>query len=128
MQLFYLFSVKKEVEIRFNDVFDRKEAFFDYKNKTFLASQKWHFCKGVNPYFWVNNDIFFFNFFSVKKRVEIRFNDVLDTKQTFFVYKNKIFQSLKNGILPKGLTHAFSQKMQFFFSLKIRPEVTVNNV
>ena len=54
-----LFSVKKGVEIRFNDVLDRKETFFDYKNKNFLASQKWHFCKGVNRFFWVNNDIFF---------------------------------------------------------------------
>ena len=98
---FYLFSVRKGVEIRFNDVLDRKETFFDYKNKNFLASQKWHFCKGVNPYFWVNNDIFFFNFFSVKKGVEIKFNDVLDTKQTFFVYKNKIIQSLKKAFFQR---------------------------
>ena len=85
MQFFFIVFGQKGVEIRFNDVLDRKETFFDYKNKkNFLASQKWHFCKGVNPYFWVNNDIFFFNFFSVKKGVEITFNDVLDTKQTFF--------------------------------------------
>ena len=65
---FYLFSVKKGVEIRFNDVLDRKETFFDYKNKkNFLASQKWHFCKGVNPYFWVNNDIFSLIFCRSKK-------------------------------------------------------------
>ena len=86
---------------RFNDVLDRKETFFDYKNKNFLASQKWHFCKGVNPCFWVNNDIFFFNFFSVKKVVEIKFKDVLDTKQTFFVYKNKIIQSLKKAFFQR---------------------------
>ena len=46
--------------------------------------------------------------------------------------KTKIFQRLKNGICPKGLTHAFGQKMQFFFhysfSLKIRVEERVNNV
>ena len=34
----YLFLVKKGVEIRFSDVLDRKETFFDYKNKHFLAS------------------------------------------------------------------------------------------
>ena len=57
----------------------------------------------------------------------------LDRKKKLFVYKNKIFHSLKNGIFPKGLTHAFGKKFQFFyyyffFSLKIRLEVRVNNV
>ena len=67
-KFFYCFRSKKGVEIRFNDVLDRKRTFFDYKDKNFLASPKWHFCKGVNPYFWVNNDIFFFNFFFGQKR------------------------------------------------------------
>ena len=40
-------------------------------------------------------------FFSVKKGVEIKFNDVLDTKQTFFVYKNKILQSLKKAFFQR---------------------------
>ena len=55
----------------------------------------------------------------------------MNRKETFFDYKNKIFQRLKNGIFPKGLTHAFGQKLQFFyslFSLKMRVEVRVNNV
>ena len=26
---------------------NRKETFFDYKNKNFSASQKWHFRKGL---------------------------------------------------------------------------------
>ena len=50
----------------------------------------------------------------VKTRLEIRFNNVLDRKETFFECKNKIFQSPKNGIFPKGLTHAFGQKMPNF--------------
>ena len=44
-------------------------------------------------------------------------------KKTFFDYENKVFQSLKNGIFPKGLTHAFGQKIQFlslFFLVKKR--------
>ena len=101
MQLFLFVFGHKGVEIRFNDVLDRKETFFDYKNKNFLTSQKCNFCNGVNPYFWVNNDIFFFNIFSVKKGVEIRFNDVLDTKKIFFVYKNKIIQSLKKAFFQR---------------------------
>ena len=68
--------------------------------------------------------------FSTKIRLEIRFNNVLDRKETFFDNK-KNFQSLKNCIFPKGLTHAFGQKCQFFhflFSLKIRLEIRFKNV
>ena len=56
---------------------------------------------------------FFLYLFSVKKEHEIRFNNVLNRKETFFDYKNTK-TSLKNGILPKGLTHAFSQKNAIF--------------
>ena len=47
-------------------------------------SQKWHFPEGVNSFFWSKHGIFFLYFFSVKKGLEIRLNDVLDRKQTFF--------------------------------------------
>ena len=50
----------------------------------------------------------------VKTRLEIRFNNLLDRKETFFEYKNKIFQSPKNRIFPKGVSHAFGQKMPNF--------------
>ena len=50
--------------------------------------------------------------FSLKIGLEIRFNNIMNRKETFFDYKTKIFQRLKNGICPKGLTHAFGQKMQ----------------
>ena len=43
----YLFSLKIGLEIRFNNIMNRKETFFDYKNKNFSASQKWHFRKGL---------------------------------------------------------------------------------
>ena len=39
------------------------------------------------------------------------FNNVLDRKETFLAIKTSIFQSPKNRIFPKGLTHAFGQKM-----------------
>ena len=57
---------------------------------------------------------FFLYLVLVKTTLEIRLCNVLDRKETFFEYKNKIFQSPKNGIFPKGLTHAFSQKMPDF--------------
>ena len=46
--------------------------------------------------------------------------------------KNSIFQSLKNRICPKGLTHAFGKKKCTFFinlfSVNVRLEVKFNNV
>ena len=52
--------------------------------------------------------------FSVKIRLAKRFNNVLERKKTFFEYKDKIFQTPTNCTFPKGLTHAFGKKMQFF--------------
>ena len=75
----------------------------------------------------VNKSQFFHYLFSLKIRLEIRFKNVLDRKETFLT----IIQSLKIRILAKGLTHAFGQKYQFFhylFSLKIRVEIRCNNV
>ena len=90
-------------------------------------SQKWHFSKGVNPCFWSKNAIFFLDLFSVKKGLEIRFNDVLDRKETFFDYKNNIFQRPQNHTFSKGFTHTFGKKkcnfILFFFSVKIRLEI-----
>ena len=38
-------------------------------------------------------------------------SDFPQEKETFLTLKNRIFQSPKNRIFPKGLTHAFDQKM-----------------
>ena len=54
---------------------------------------------------------FFLSLFLVKTRQEIRFNNFLDTKEPFFDYKRKISEGPKNRIFPKGLTHAFDQKI-----------------
>ena len=90
-------------------------------------SQKPYFSKGVNPRFWSKNLIFFLYLFSVKKGLEITFNNVLDRKQTFFDHKNKIFQRLKNRIFPKGLTHAFGQKMTNFSVFRFGQNKTRND-
>ena len=67
--------------------------------------------------------------FPVKKKgLEIRFNDVLDRKETCFDYKNKIFKRLKNHIFSKGLTHAFRQKMEFFSGFVFGQKRTRNKV
>ena len=60
------------------------------------------------------------------------FNDVLDgKKKNIFAIKKSVFQSPKNRIFPKRLTHAFGQKIIIFFlylfSVKIRLEKFLNN-
>ena len=57
---------------------------------------------------------FFLYLVLVKTRLQISFNNVLDRKETFSEYKNKIFQSPQNHIFPKGVSHAFGQKMPNF--------------
>ena len=50
---------------------------------------------------------FFHYLFSLKIRLEIRFNNVLQRKEPFCYYKKKNFESPKSRIFPKGLTHSF---------------------
>ena len=106
-----MFSVKKGLEIRFNDVLDRKQTFLTIRRK-FFSPKNGIFPKGLTYAF--GQKWFFFSLFVFgEKGLEIRFDDVLVRKETFFDFKNKLFQCLKNGIFPEGLTQAFGQKMQF---------------
>ena len=102
-------------------------------------SEKLHFSKGVNPCFWSKMH-FFCHLFLLKIRLEIGFNYVLERKETYFEYKNKIVEILKNRIFPKGLTHIKKceiflyldlVKFQFFlnfFAFKTGLETMFNNV
>ena len=71
---------------------------------------------------------FFLYLVLIKTRLQIRFDNVLDRKETFSEYKNKIFQSLQNRIFPKWLTHAFGQKMPNFSLLGFGQNETRKNV
>ena len=71
----------------FNYVIDKKEIFFDHKKFNLSKSQKSDFLEGVNPCFWSKNIFFFLELFSVKIRLEIMFNNVLERKETFFGHK-----------------------------------------
>ena len=79
-------------------------------------SQKSNFSKRVDPCFWLKKCNFFHYFFSLKIRLEVRFNNVLDREkreivlsnfveknETSFDYKNGMFQSPQNRIFLKGL-------------------------
>ena len=61
----YLVLVKTRLEIRINNDLDKKETFFDYERK-FCLSEKSHFSKRVNPYFWSKNANFFIICFLLK--------------------------------------------------------------
>ena len=45
----------------FYDILDRKNALIGYENNKFKKFYNWHFCKGVNPWFWCKN-VHFSNF------------------------------------------------------------------
>ena len=71
---------------------------------------------------------FFHYLFSIKIRLEIRFHNVLDSKKNFFDYKVKIFQSPQNHTFPKGLTHAFREKIHVFSFFVFGQNETRNKV
>ena len=82
-----LFSVKIRLEIMLNYVIDGKETFFSHKKFNLSKSKKSHFSKGVNTCFWSKNVVFCLELFSVKIRLEIMFNNVLERKETLFGHK-----------------------------------------
>ena len=73
----FLFSVKMRLEIRFNNVLDRKKSLFDYKVKIFQSPKN------------RTHAIFFLYLFPVKIRLDKRFNNVLDKKNLFLTMKAK---------------------------------------
>ena len=67
----------------FYDILERKNAFLAYKNKKFKKSKNWHFCKGVNPWFWSKNGRFFSLYFLDNIGQENVFYDILEEKTSF---------------------------------------------
>ena len=47
----------------FYNILEPKNAFLGCKNKKSRKSKNWHFCKGVNPWFWCKNGHFLKFFF-----------------------------------------------------------------
>ena len=86
----FLFSLKIRLEIRYNNVLDRKKTFFDYKNKNFESPKYRISPKELTHAFGHKMPLFDF-LFSLKIRLEIRYNNVLDRKETFFDYENPNF-------------------------------------
>ena len=120
-----LFLVKIRLEIMFNNVLDRKETFFGHKKFSLSKTQKSNFFKGVNSCFWSKTVIFFY-LFSLKIRLEIMFNYVLDRKETFFGHKKFSLSKTPKSHFSKRVNSCFWSKTVIFFlylfSVKIRLE------
>ena len=86
----FLFSVKMRLEIRFNNVLDRKKSLFDYEVKIFQSPKN------------RTHAIFFLYLFPVKIRLEKRFNNVLDKKTLFLTMKAKFFNVSKIAFFQRG--------------------------
>ena len=54
--LFHLGNIA--LENVFYDILERKNIFLGYKSKKFKKSKNFHFCKGVTPWFFVQNGHF----------------------------------------------------------------------
>ena len=98
---------------------DENNAFLSYKNKKFKESKYWHFCKGVNPWFWSKNGHFSNFFFLGNIGQENVFYDILGRKKVFLSYKNKKFKKSKNWQFSKRVNPWFWSKnghfSNFFF-------------
>ena len=78
-----LFLVKTRQEIRFNNFVDTKEPFFDHKRKISEGPENRIFPMGLTHAFGKKCQ-FFLYLVLVKTRLEIRYNNVGDRKETFF--------------------------------------------
>ena len=116
-QLFFLGNIGQENV--FYDILERKNAFLGYKNKQFKKSKNWHFCKGVNPWFWSKNGHFSNFFFLGNIGQENVFYDILERKNPFLGYKNNKIKQSKKWHFSNGVNQWFWSKngsfSKFFF-------------
>ena len=121
-RLFFLVNIVQENVL--SDILERKIAFLGYKNKMFKMSKNWYFSKGVNPLFWSKNGHFsnFFFFGNIDKKN--MFNHILEQKNAFLGYKNKMLKKSKNWHFSKGVNPWFWSKnghfSNFFFFRQYR--------
>ena len=119
----YLDLVNIRLEIMVNYFEETKETFLTIKNRIFQSSKKRTFSKGFgqkNTIFKIYSDL-------VKIRVEIMLKLHWREKRNRFDYKKSVFQSLKDRIFSKGLTHAFGLKMPIFSLFEFEQNEPRNN-
>ena len=94
-QVLFLFNTGQENV--FYDILGQKKAFAGFKNKKLKQSKSWHFCKGVNLWFWSKNG-YFSNFFFLDNmgQENVFYDHVLERKNAFPGCKKKKFQKTEN--------------------------------
>ena len=82
-------------------------------------SKNWHFCKGVNPWFWSENGHFSKYLFLGNLGQENVFYNILERKNALLGYKLRKFRQSKNWHFCKGVNPWFCSKnghfCNFFF-------------
>ena len=111
----FLFLDNKGQGNVFYDILERKDAFLGNKNNKIKQSKNYHFSKGVNPWFWSKNALFFnFSFFRQHRPGKFLLLYSTTKKPLFQTIKKGSSKSRKNAVLPKGLTRGFGPKMTIF--------------
>ena len=110
-----LFLSNFDQENVFYDILERQNAFLRYKNKKSKKPNKWHFSKGVNPWFWSKNGHFSNFFFLRNLGQENVFNNILEIKNAFLRYKNKETKKSKNQHFSQEVNPWFWSKNGHFF-------------
>ena len=108
----------------------KKETFWTIKNnQNFSQQKKSHFfLKGLIQAFDQKSQILLYLDLAII-RLEKLLSHFAEKKETCFDYKKRNFSKSKKSTFPKGLTHAFGQKMPFFLQLylvKIRLEIMLD--
>ena len=98
-----------------------QKVFMTMKTTFFKVSKMAFFHRGY-PMLLAKKCIFFHYLFSLKIRLERRFNNILGRKKTYFDYERKILYGLKSRLFLKGLTHAFGQIMPIFICFRSKQD------
>ena len=114
-QLFLLVNIVQENVLY--DILERKNAFLGCKKKNFKRSKNWHFSKGVNPWFRSKNGHLSNFIFWGDIGEENILNDILERKNAFLGYKNKMLKKSKNWQFSKGVNPCFRSKKGHFSNL-----------
>ena len=111
----YVDFVKITLEIMLVTSHRKKKPFglyiYIYIYKIFQSRKnRIFFYQGFNPGFWSKSQILLY-LDLVIIRLERLLSDFAEKKETCFDYKKRNFSKSKKSTFPKGLTHAFGQKM-----------------
>ena len=105
-----------------------KKPFLALKNSIFQTPKNRIFRKGLRPMLLVKKYIFYLELSSVKRRLEIMFNTVLETKETFFSHKKFNLSTSQKSHFSTGVNPCFWSKNVLFSLFVFGQNKTRNNI